>query len=284
MKYWTLAVLVIGTASLLSCRSRSQSAKEASTSVSLIVTLKNIDEVDRAKVAGLLPQASCNGGAFIDGSHESYASSEVRFPIAKLQKGDACQVRLLDPQLSDDMIFLKDEKVTYATDGTFEVDVRAGGELWAEALLRRGYKLKDGPASLDIKVSFGTALPTRTDQLVAEIKCSPEFEGVAVGLQEVDATKASGVLNFRSGLKPDQSYVCHQVQVTIGKNLFYGSIDETFTGTAGQKVVAKKAVELNEVEINQVSGVVIITTPGEACKPGEFFDLETRKCKAMEQK
>ena len=44
-------------------------------------------------------------------------------------------------------------------------------------------------------------------------------------------------------------------------------------------VVETKAVELTVIEITTTEGIVIYTTPGEACKADEVFDIESRSCK-----
>jgi hypothetical protein len=263
------------------CRTRSKSAKETSPSVTVTIALKNIDDVDRSKTVGFSPEISCNASAeWIPGAYSDFASSEVEFSVKELKIGDPCRIRLVNQGPSEDIQFLATDKVSYETDTAFPIGVRVGGALWAEALLRRTYKLKAGTKALTVSVRFPDKLPTNADKLIAELKCTPEFEGLATGLGDVEAKTGSGIFRFDSGLKPGVEYRCRQIQVSRGSDeqVYYGDLNESFIYDEAKDVKAKKEVILNQVEVSHVSGVVILTAPGDACKDGEYFDIDLRKC------
>lgn len=265
------------------CRSRKRSAKVGTDAMRVIVTLKNLDDVNQTKLVALEYQMNCADAAEWSLGEPSEADPEqVTFLVKKVASGTTCSFRVLDPNPPADFNFLGTRGVVYEADGGVVLSARAGGQLFGEVLLNRKYKLKPGNAKVKVPVHFKDGMPPDLDlkASVAELKCTPEFQGAAVGLNDIAAAAKTGHYVFDSGLTSGVTYKCRQIQISLGKqkNAFYGKADIELALKKPGEDIQTPVVELQEIEVLTADGVVIVVTPGEACKQGEVFDVDLGRC------
>lgn len=266
------------------CRSRKRSEKVGSEALKVVISLKNLEDVAKEKISDLSHRIQCEGGDWNPGTISSLEKLEVEFFVKGIQVGNKCSVQVIHPNPPAAYQFTEEPGVMYGTPQNIEVSSKVGGQLWAEALLSKYYSLKSTNQNGIVKVGvqFKDEIATNTAALVAELKCSPEFEVLALGVQKFDPKTKLGEFVFEGGLQEGVEYSCNRIQVRQNKNLSYFGAFSPKVIKLSNGLFEFDRVELHPVDVNNVEGVVIVTTPGTACKNNEIFDLESRTCKPIQ--
>jgi hypothetical protein len=281
LKLGLIGMVLVSVGLEFGCRSRKRSEKVGSAALKVLITLKNIEDVAKDKIADFNYRIRCSGGDWSPGTLTSADAQEVEFFVKGVQLGDTCGVQVLHPNPPTEYNFTEETGVMFGTPDNIEISSRVEGQLWAEALLSKYYTLKSANLSgaVRVPVVFKDVKDGDFDGLIAELKCSPEFEVLALGLQNLNKSTKRGEFVFESGLTPGVEFTCTRIQVRKEKMVTYFGDMSAKLVKPTQGAFEVNAVELNIVDVNNVQGVVIVTTPGDACKDNEVFDIKTRTCK-----
>ena len=257
----------------------------------LLVNISNLNEPSsiaktlKYELTGCGPEIT---GILVESSDLAQNNkAQVKFASPAFTRGMTdCNLQVHSPKENNNLLrFYKTSGMLYWATG-LAISQKPDGTLFIEAPLQRLYEPKideaAGVYTLRSDVTF-EAVETGSS-ILASLVCEPAFAPLG---QFQHTTDTAGRFTFKLA-HPEGStdFDCKSMAVGVdGKSQKYvasfAADDGKFAAKSGEELTLPPlALELQQSSQPGGDGKVSVSTEGDSCKDGEYYDIEARECRA----